>query len=391
MIVLPPIVQQIQQKLKTNGYQCYVVGGCLRDLILNRQPQDYDFATSAYPQQIMTVFSDYHCLDIGKNHGTIGVIIDGQCYEITTFRQDIGSRDHRHPQQVQLGVTLKDDLSRRDFTMNALAYDGDLIDYFGGYQDILEKRIQTVGDSEQRFEEDALRILRAIRFQAQLGFSIAPQTKVAMAKQQHLLTKLSRERITEEFYKTVMGPWANEALQQHQQLLNNVIYQMDKCDITDMVMADDFVVRLVSLYRQVPIDQFLQMLQSLKLSKLLRQQAKQLKRSQHLVVENHSSLKRLLNQLGTHGFQQWLLLQTENTQQQVMMMLQAIKNQGELIFKKDLALDGNDLKTMGVSPNLRGKLLDGVYEYVIINNIANDKAVLQQVARQLLLENNWVK
>ena len=201
---LPGYVKNCISLLENSGYSAYAVGGAVRDSLLGREPSDWDVTTSAKPEDILTVFSDYRTIPTGIKHGTVTVLFedDGKHVpiEVTTYRIDGEYRDSRHPSDVEFSNSVFDDLSRRDFTVNAMAYnekDG-LIDAFGGRDDLERGIIRTVGDPEKRFSEDALRILRAFRFSAQLGFAIDESTYVAACKCAHLLKNIARERIGAE-------------------------------------------------------------------------------------------------------------------------------------------------------------------------------------------------
>ncbi len=189
--------------LERCGYHAYLVGGCVRDMLLNTLPQDWDITTDALPEEILDCFRDYHTLTMGQKHGTIVVVCSDISLEITTHRIDGNYQDGRRPDRVYFTKDLSQDLKRRDFTINAMAYDiqGKLYDEFGGQEDLKNGVIRCVGNSDVRFLEDALRLLRALRFSAQLGFSIEPETKEAICRHAEKLYLVSRERITVEFLK----------------------------------------------------------------------------------------------------------------------------------------------------------------------------------------------
>ncbi|HOP11889.1 MAG TPA: hypothetical protein PK629_10400 [Oscillospiraceae bacterium] len=189
--------------LEQAGYPSYVVGGCLRDLLLGKSAQDYDLATPAAPWQTLSVFHGYTCFRQGEKFGTVGVLIDGEKLEITTFRSDIGYADNRHPDQVVFSDSIYEDLSRRDFTVNSIAcgLDGQMIDPFGGEIDLKDKLLRATGDPAIRFNEDALRILRLFRFAAQLGFNIEQYTFESAVHYRKKLTAIPKERITAEFLR----------------------------------------------------------------------------------------------------------------------------------------------------------------------------------------------
>ena len=206
LIHLPEDVKAILHTLQEAGYEAYAVGGCIRDSLLGRRPDDWDITTSAKPQETKALFGK--TIDTGIQHGTVTVMRHGRGYEVTTYRVDGEYEDGRHPKEVTFTASLKEDLRRRDFTVNAMAYnekDG-LVDLFGGRQDLEQKIIRCVGEANERFEEDALRIMRAVRFSAQLGFSIEERTKEAIRGHAERLRQVSAERIQVELTKLVISP-----------------------------------------------------------------------------------------------------------------------------------------------------------------------------------------
>lgn len=220
-IRLPFDVKLIIEKLRHNGYSCYAVGGCVRDSLRGIQPHDWDFTTSAPPQEIERVFADYQTVGVGKKYGTVAVIVGGELYEITTYRIDGEYSDSRHPDDVAFSDRLSDDLSRRDFTVNAMAYNDEdgLVDLYGGRQDLANGVIRCVGDPDQRFSEDALRILRALRFASTLGFTIEPETSDAILRQRKLLSDIAGERIREELLKLLCGDRADFVLRRYRSVI----------------------------------------------------------------------------------------------------------------------------------------------------------------------------
>ncbi|MFT4413068.1 CCA tRNA nucleotidyltransferase [Fredinandcohnia humi] len=202
----------ILEKLHTNGYEAYFVGGAVRDMLLKRPIGDIDIATSALPTEIMRLFP--RTIDVGVVHGTVIVLHENEQYEVTTFRTEDKYKDFRRPSQVEFVKSLHEDLKRRDFTMNAIALtiDGEMIDPFQGRQAIANKYIQTVGIAKERFNEDALRMMRAIRFQSQLGFTLSEETKLAILANSSLLKNISVERITIEFEKLLRGQSCQTAI-----------------------------------------------------------------------------------------------------------------------------------------------------------------------------------
>lgn len=205
-IILPSEVKLILDVIQSAGYEAYAVGGCVRDSILGRVPDDWDITTSAKPEQVKELF--HKTVDTGIKHGTVTVIIKGKGYEVTTYRIDGEYEDSRHPKEVVFTSNLVEDLKRRDFTINAMAYNETegLIDVFEGIKDIERKVIRCVGVAEERFSEDALRIMRAVRFSAQLGYTIEEKTLEAIRKLAFTLQNISAERIQVELVKLLISP-----------------------------------------------------------------------------------------------------------------------------------------------------------------------------------------
>ena len=227
---IPPKVSYILDTLERHGFEAYAVGGCVRDAVLAREPHDWDITTSAKPEQVKRCFR--RTIDTGILHGTVTVMLEADGFEVTTFRIDGAYSDGRHPDTVTFTPNLRDDLMRRDFTINAMAYNETrgLVDLYGGMQDLQKKIIRCVGDPDQRFEEDALRVMRAVRFAAQLGFRIEPATSEAVKRHASHLQAISAERIRDELVKLLASP--------HPEMLRTlyelgitamVLPELDKC------------------------------------------------------------------------------------------------------------------------------------------------------------------
>lgn len=214
MMDMPKNVDTAIDLLQSAGFEAYVVGGCVRDSLLGKTPNDWDITTSAKPEDMKSVFADFHCIDTGIKHGTVTVVIDGEPLEITTFRLDGEYEDNRHPKSVTFTSNLGADLGRRDFTVNAMAYSKmtGTVDLFGGQNDLKNKIIRCVGDPDRRFNEDALRILRALRFASALDFEIEEKTAQSLLKNRALLGNISEERIAKELLKLVCGKGAKRIL-----------------------------------------------------------------------------------------------------------------------------------------------------------------------------------
>jgi len=205
-IALPEKVKQIIETIQAAGFEAYAVGGCVRDSLLGRVPSDWDITTSAKPEQVKALFP--RTIDTGIQHGTVTVMLQKEGFEVTTYRIDGKYEDSRHPKEVTFTANLTEDLKRRDFTINAMAYNETegLIDIFDGREDMEKKQIRCVGEARERFREDALRMMRAVRFSAQLGYEIEEQTKEAIRELAPTLINISAERIQTELVKLVVSP-----------------------------------------------------------------------------------------------------------------------------------------------------------------------------------------
>ena len=217
------------EMLNNAGYEAYAVGGCVRDAIMGIEINDFDITTSATPEEMQQVFKNERTYETGIKHGTITFVYENENVEITTYRLDGEYEDNRRPKSVEFTKSLENDLKRRDFTMNAIVYNNNegYIDMFGGIEDIKNKTIRAIGNPKDRFNEDALRILRAIRFASKLGFEIEENTKKAMLECKHLLHNISGERIAAEINKFVLGSNVKKAILDHYDILSEIIPEFE--------------------------------------------------------------------------------------------------------------------------------------------------------------------
>jgi tRNA nucleotidyltransferase (CCA-adding enzyme) len=230
-ITIPEYAGTAMRELEANGFESFVVGGCVRDSIMGKNANDWDMTTSAEPQETLEVFKDFRTIPTGIKHGTITVLIDKQPLEITTFRIDGEYTDNRRPDSVNFTRDIENDLSRRDFTVNAMAYnekDG-IVDLFGGMEDIKNKIIRCVGDPDTRFNEDALRIMRALRFASTYGFVITEDTSSAVHCNAALLNNIAKERINTELCKLLHGQGVLEILLNYNDIIATIIPEMKPC------------------------------------------------------------------------------------------------------------------------------------------------------------------
>lgn len=237
MMNIPKYVSDVLNRLEENGFSAYVVGGCVRDYLLGRPINDFDVATSALPEEMLEIFKDYRTVNNGIKHGTVAVVSEGKLVEVTTFRSDGTYTDSRRPDSVSFVRNIEEDLARRDFTINAMAYresDG-IIDLYGGQEDLKNKLIRCVGDPHKRFSEDALRIMRGMRFASTLGFGIEEETLSAMLETKHLLQKIAKERITSEFRGMLLGESIYDVLMS----CREVIYEL----IPELRVEDSYIMK----------------------------------------------------------------------------------------------------------------------------------------------------
>ncbi len=247
-ITIPSGISALLERLEQAGYEAYLVGGCVRDAYMGIAPQDYDITTSALPEQTKEVFRDARVIETGLAHGTLTVLTDCGPVEITTYRQDGDYSDHRHPDAVYFTRSLKEDLARRDFTINAMAMDRrqNLVDLFGGRADIDAKIIRCVGEAERRFEEDALRIMRGLRFAARFGFSLEAQTHRAMQSKKDLLKTVAAERIFAELCGLLKGAYAADLMEKYQDMVRVILPEMQACHRLALLPPDS-AMRLAAL------------------------------------------------------------------------------------------------------------------------------------------------
>lgn len=227
-IKIPEYALIAMKELQKNGFDSFVVGGCVRDSLMGKTAHDWDMTTSAEPEETLRVFRNFRTIPTGIKHGTVTVLIDKQPLEITTFRIDGDYKDNRRPDSVRFTRNIENDLSRRDFTVNAIAYNekSGIVDLFGGIEDIKNKIIRSVGDPDRRFNEDALRIMRALRFSATLGFEIEEKTAESIKRNKHLLKNIASERIRVELEKLLLGDYSQKILLDFSDVIFEIIPEL---------------------------------------------------------------------------------------------------------------------------------------------------------------------
>ena len=383
---LPDSVKIILNRLETHGFEAFVVGGYVRDLLLQRETHDCDVTTNAQPLEIEKVFMDYKQSHIGKDHGTVGVQVDGEWIEITTYRVDEATLDHRRPKAVRFSAHLKEDVLRRDFTMNALAMDisGALIDFVGGQNDIEAGMIRCVGEPHLRFDEDALRILRALRFAAQLDFKIDAKSVNAMKTHAHLLSGLAVERVFQELQLIFKAKHSSLALFYGQGILSHVVLEMDQLSSSEINMLDEFEdvrTKWVICFRSNTIDEMRSRLDALKAPKQFVHECIQLHTCyHHRFSKDEYELKLMMHQypnmILNMAMDMQMKLQDPMYDVEAHRILNSLMEAKVCVHLKDLDLNGHDLMKHQIKGKQIQVLLDKALDGVMNDMVVNSKAEL---------------
>lgn len=249
----------IFETLENSGFECYTVGGCVRDVLLNIQPNDIDITTNATPDEILDCFKEYRTFELGKKFGTISVMNEDDIFEITTYRIDGKYNDSRHPDKVEFSRNLKDDLARRDFTVNAMAMDknGNIVDLYNGKEDLNNQLIRAVGNAEERFTEDALRIFRALRFSCKLGFKIEESTALAAKKLSYTLKNVHPQRLRDELSALLLTDSASKIIEEYKEIFFTIIPELKICHKSQQITAHhrfDVLTHILKTLEFAPID-----------------------------------------------------------------------------------------------------------------------------------------
>lgn len=353
---LPGSIEYALTALVERGFEAYLVGGCVRDHCLGKTPHDYDLCTNAKPEEICACFSGEKLVLSGMKHGTVGVLAEGQKVEITSYRKEEGYSDRRHPDKVCFVGDIRTDLSRRDFTINAMAMDknGYILDFFGGREDLAAGRIRAVGIAQERFKEDPLRILRGLRFSSQLGFFIEEQTAWAMEKEASLLSSVSGERLCIELKGLLFGVGKQAVLEQFYGVLCQFLPVLSEfVQVADYdYTGNAFSIHLAQLFASAPVREAEAQLERLHVDRetmgetlfLLKQ------RSCPLPTEPESLGVFLL----THGEEKLLRLLTfrkkEAMAKTARVLYEGCKARCCALSLQELAIGGRELLAMGFSP-----------------------------------------
>lgn len=444
-ITIPNNANTIIHTLQSNGYTAYVVGGCVRDSLMGRTPHDWDICTSATPEQMLDIFKDYRVIETGLKHGTVTIVVDGEQYECTTYRIDGVYSDNRRPDNVTFTDDLVQDLQRRDFTINAMAYNDavGLVDPFHGVRDIANEVIQCVGNPTARFTEDALRMMRALRFSAQFGFQIAKETQKAITAMRGNLSNIAAERISSELCKLLCTQNAGTVIQQNVDTIceiipemrdtvgfvqNNLYHEFDVFEHTIHALnacdTQELTVRLAILLHdigkphcyQYGTDGYLHfkghgkvsaemadtILKRLKFDNDTRNKVVQLVYFHDATIEvGKKYIKRWLNKMGESQFRKLLIIRKADIKGQrtcydterynkicvLANMLDEVLQEKACFTLKDLAVNGTDLMQVGyVAGKQLGITLNRLLDCVMDGTVINDTDILVNLTATWLKE-----
>ena len=378
---MPPQVERILEKLNEKGFEAYAVGGCVRDSLLGRQPKDWDITTSARPEQVKSLFR--RTIDTGILHGTVTVMLDGAGYEVTTYRVDGEYADGRHPKQVVFTPDLLEDLKRRDFTINAMAYSHKtgIVDAFGGTKDLDGRLIRCVGNPVERFEEDALRILRAIRFSAQLDFSIEKETCSAVMRIAPNLSKVSKERIQAELTSLLQSGHPEKIKKVYEMGISQYIspafsqVPWQSFQVPDSLSSEKYV-RWGAFLRMAGPDMAVQVLKELKMDLDTISRVRVLAAwADREVKAEAEEVRRAMSRMLPEVWD--VLAELNGYGERVRCLTEEIRDRGDCLDLKHLAVNGQDLIAVGIRPGKEiGRSLEELLDRVLENPERNQKEVL---------------
>lgn len=387
-IELPCAVKLVLEKLNNAGYEAYVVGGCVRDSLMGMAPYDWDIATSATPREMQAVFADHRTIETGLKHGTLAVVIEDIPMEITTFRVEGYYSDGRHPDQVVFSRNVTEDLKRRDFTINAMAYHpiSGVIDLFNGKSDVDRGILRCVGDPQKRFEEDALRILRALRFASALDFVIEEKTAAALHRLFPALQCVSRERIAAELCKLLCGKAAQRIAVEYVDVLSFLLPPL--CKATDFhllsAVAPSPAYRLAALFWQsdVSIETLSLIMRELRLDNHTVRSVLLLHSCREMPHTEQRQWLRILNRLDAELT--WVYLALCEADETVYELLKNLLNNRCCYKMSMLAVNGNDLMQAGLCEGpMVGQLLQTLLEAVMDGLCLNQTDALLSYAKAM--------
>ena len=430
--------ETVIKRIKAQGHEAYAVGGCVRDILMGVPPHDFDVCTDTEPTEVLACFKDERVIETGLKHGTVTVMIGGEPIEVTTYRMDGEYTDGRHPKKVRFVKTLEEDLKRRDFTVNAMVMDenGQVFDYFGGREDIQSKTIRCVGDADTRFSEDALRILRALRFASVLDFSIEEETKKSIHRNRERLNLVSKERILIEMNKLLLGDGVLPVLMEYADvfsvflppvepmvgfLQHNPHHRFDVWTHTAYAVAGaekDLVVRWTLLchdmgkprcyhmdekgvghfygHAEISAEMAEDLTRELRMDNKTAQAVRELVFCHDRPMGSRKSVKKVLRLIGADLFDKLLYVQaadragkaeTEDAAERqenraLRAVYEDILREGDCFSLKELAVNGADLTALGYAGKAVGEELNRLLDLVIDGHTDNTKTALLKAARR---------
>lgn len=386
---IPTYAAAVISALEENGYEAFAVGGCVRDTLLGREPEDWDITTNARPDEIRRLFSflyGFSAIPTGIAHGTVTVLSEGKPVEVTTYRIDGEYSDHRRPDSVEFCYRLKDDLARRDFTVNAMAYSETegLIDPFGGQEDLKNGIIRCVGDPKRRFSEDALRIIRAVRFASVLGFKVEEKTAEAALDMRGELAFVSRERVSAEFSKLICGKKAAAVLAKFWEVAEEIFPRIvchdprKTVDSIKKLKDEPLAVMLSAVLWDTEVVDAKAMLRGLRFDKKTCTRVAVILENRNFSGETKTDIKKLCRKIGTEAAEDLLKLLCARLQQDSRLIdyLWEIRKNGECVSVSSLAVNGKDVLPFGVDGANVGKILDYILDKVVEGELENNRDVL---------------
>lgn len=398
-IKMPKDVEYIIDKIYKKGYEAFIVGGCVRDSIIGLKPNDYDITTNASPSQIINIFKGERIIETGIKHGTVTLIKNKFEYEITTYRIDGEYNDNRRPECVEFTSDIMKDLQRRDFTINAIAYNYKvgIVDIFGGIKDIQAKLIKTVGEAHKRFEEDGLRIIRAVRFSCKLGFDIENNTNEGIYKNISLIKNVSLERIQEELNKILMSDNPEKLYTLYDAGMFNELgiydIKIQKNELNYIKDSKkDLITRLtILIYIMGNNINSRNILNILKYPNSVKHQCITILDYLNQDIDiDKTCIKLCLHKIGKENFIHILNIKmilekqfTNDKYEKILRLIKEIEEKNECYSLQTLAINGNDLKALGYNGKDVGLKLSCLLNRVIENSEINNKLKLMEILKDM--------
>ena len=405
-INLPPKVRYIINKIYQNNYEAYIVGGCVRDAILGFEPNDYDITTSASPNTIQEIFKDFKCIETGIEHGTVSVLMEDEIFEITTYRIEGEYKDHRRPDKVDFTDRLEEDLKRRDFTINAMAYNEKkgLIDLFGGKEDLNNKIIKTVGNPYDRFNEDGLRMIRAIRFSSKLNFTIEKETLKAIYDKSFIINNISLERITDEFTKIILSDKPENIKYLFETKLLKYLNISNEDDIGKLKQFYNEIVILKkinkNLEKRLALLDYIVEKNNINCKSFCNEliYSKKIIKNHNIILTllknieidhlNKVEIKKILSEVDRNLLEEYLdisgiIYDKEKKVDEIIDILSEIEENNECYIIKNLKVNGRDIMSLGYKNKEVGEVLNYLLEIVIEDYTLNKKDVLIKKIKEI--------